>query len=265
MTVSTRHAARAFGERDLRVALSYRVPFLTDLVAVTFTVVEMYFIAKLVPPARVQGGYFAFVVVGLVVAAVIAAGTSALTTGVRAEQTQGTLEVIAALGIPTSVLSVGLAVYPIFAAVVRAAIFVVAGMALGARFPGGDVPTAIVGLALGSVAFVGIGLVGAALVIVIRQATAAIAWLIGILTFAAGVAFPVEVLPTWLRTLAAASPVTVTLEVVRGALLGSESFGSLFGDIALLAAMALGSLLAGVAALDAGLRWARRKGTLALY
>jgi len=237
---------------------------MADFASGLFVIVEMYFLARLVPANEVPGGYFSFVTIGLVIAAFVAAGLTAMSAAVRQEQTQGTLEVTLTQGLSPMQLGVALASYPMVAAVIRAFLFGVLGLILGAHYPGGNWLLAVCALAIGSLSFVGLGLLAVGLVLVVRQAAALVAWGIGLLTFAAGVVFPTTVLPAVLQRIASISPVTITLKVVRDAALGA-SWSAAFPRLLLLMVEAVIALAAGVFGVARGLRWARRTGALAQY
>jgi ABC-2 type transport system permease protein len=102
-------------------------------------------------------------------------------------------------------------------------------------------------------------------VIVLRRATTAVAWIVGLAAFASGVVFPVRVLPDWLQTVSRLSPVTLTLDLFRRALFESLPFADAWPDLLVLLLMAGLSLGVGLFAVEAGLRWARRHGTLGQY
>lgn len=258
-------AAGAFLRRDLAVAVSYPVPFLLELVSIVFIVVTYVFVGRLVEPGRVPGGYFAFATLGLAVSALLGA-SSAVGTGVRDEQVQGTLESVVAAGLPIRALAAGMTAYPLVSAAVSAVAYVAVAAVAGFR-TGPDPNWALVlaALLLSSVSFVGLGLVGAALVFVIRRGAAATSWLVAILALAGGEFFPPGMLPGWVQGLASLSPFTHGLATVRAALLEGASWSDRAGSLAALAALAVLYLGLGMVALAAGLRYARRTGGLAGY
>ncbi|MGI9040578.1 MAG: ABC transporter permease [Gemmatimonadales bacterium] len=260
-----RDAVVAFAGRDLRVAVSYKLPFLLEIAGALFGLLTTWFVSKIVDPAQVPGGYFAFVVLGLMVAAFVDAGISFIASGLRQEQMLGTLEATIASGVPTGAFAVGLAAYPLAAGAVEAVVYGALALAIGARFPGASWSLALAAMVVGAVAFVGIGLVGAALVLVIQRAAGAVGWVVAMLGLAAGEFFPPRLLPGWLESLSAFSPFTWCLRIVRGAVLGGEGWGTGWRPLGVLVAMALGYAMLGIAALTLGLRAARRRGTLSGY
>jgi ABC-2 type transport system permease protein len=77
----------------------------------------------------------------------------------------------------------------------------------------------------------------------------------GILLLASGVYYPVSVLPGAVQVLARASPMTYTLDGIRGALIDGRGLGAVASDLLVLVAM--GVLLLPVGVLTFG--WAERR------
>jgi ABC-2 type transport system permease protein len=256
---------RAFLLRDVQVAWSYSFPFVLEVAAAGFTILTYSFVARLVPAGAVPKGYFSFVVAGLVGAAFLQAAVSVLAGNVRQEQVQGTLEVILSHGLPVPVLAAATATYPLLAAAVRAAVYVALAAAFGARAPGANWGLGVAAMAVGSVSFAGIGLVGAALVLVLRRALAATGWLISMLALAAGVLFPTRLLPGWVRSVAEVSPFTLTLRLARGAVLEGGSWGDAWPSLGILGVEAVGWGLVGIGALWLSLARLRHTGDAGLY
>lgn len=264
--VSTWAAMGAFFRRDVRVALSYKVPFMLEIVAIGFTVVTYTFLAKIVSPGSVPGGYFAFVLLGLTVSSFLGAGISVLGANLRQEQVQGTLEALLASGIPVRGLAAGMASYPVIEAMWTAVIYVAVGILAGARAEAGaNWPLALVAVVIGSLSFVGLGLVGAALVLVFRRAAAATGWLLAVMSLAGGEFFPPSLLPGWFRALAQFSPFTQALRITREAVLAAAGWEDEGARLAALLGMAVFYVSLGIWALALGLRHARRTGSLSGY
>jgi ABC-2 type transport system permease protein len=119
-------------------------------------------------------------------------------------------------------------------------------------------------LVIGSLSFVSIGLMGVGLVLVFRQAAGAVGWLIGAATLLAGVVFPLDLLPGWLRFLSGLSAATWTLQTIRQALEGA-SWGAEWPALVLLAAMGVIYGALAQLALSFGIRHAQRTGSLSQY
>jgi hypothetical protein len=178
---------------------------------------------------------------------------------------RGILEATLSCGLPLPVLAAGLAGYPMVSSAVRAAAFVAAAALLGARVPLANWPLGITAAVLGSISFVGLGLIGAAFVLLLRQAAALIGWLVTTLGLAAGVLFPPRLLPGRARWAGPLSPFTHTLRIVRGSILTGSSWSSSGDSLALLGGLALLYAVGGVLALGAALHWTKRTGGVSQY
>jgi ABC-2 type transport system permease protein len=84
----------------------------------------------------------------------------------------------------------------------------------------------------------------------------------GVLLLVSGVYYPITVLPTVLRVMGQASPLTYTLSGIRSALLGNASIGSLVGTIVVLLGMGAVMIPAGVWVFSRAERRAKRLGLL---
>jgi ABC-2 type transport system permease protein len=107
--------------------------------------------------------------------------------------------------------------------------------------------------------------VAVGLVLVFRQAVGGVAWLLGVATLLAGVVFPIDLLPGWLRFLSGLSAATWTLQVVRQALLEGASWSSEWRSLVVLVIMGVGYVAFALVTLALGLRHARRVGSLSQY
>jgi ABC-2 type transport system permease protein len=258
-------AALAFVRRDFQVARSYRVPFLLDFAGALFIVVEFYFLAEIVPESASTGDYLGFVVTGLVVTTFLVSTASVITSGVRQEQLQGTLEITLSTGTSLPTLALGLAAYPLMAGAVRSTIYAVLAAALGARVPGANWGLAIAAMIVGSISFVSIGLGAVGLVLIFRQAAGAVGWLLGAATLLAGVVFPLELLPGWLRFLSGLSAATWALQTTRAAVLDGATWADGAPALVLLLAMGVVYALLAMMTLRWAMRSARRSGGLSQY
>jgi ABC-2 type transport system permease protein len=264
--VTARSAIGAFVRRDARVAWSYRLPLLfAEVVSALFLLITFVYVGRLVGPGQFPGGYFSFAAAGIALTTFLQTGVATLASNFRQEQVQGTLEATLSVGLPVRTVAAGVAAYPMAFAAARAAVYVGLAAVLGARAPGGNWGLALYAVVAGSIAFAGLGLVAAALVVLFRQAQSAAAFLVTLLALAAGTLFPPELLPGWAEGLSELSPFTHSLRLVRRALLEGDSWSASVGDASVLAALAAASAVAGVAALAWSIRRAMRTGAIADY
>jgi ABC-type polysaccharide/polyol phosphate export permease len=73
------------------------------------------------------------------------------------------------------------------------------------------------------------------------------------------------VLPEWLQPIAEANPITIALDGMRSALLGTAGYRDVLPEFLQLVPIAIVFVLAGIFAFRKALRRERRLGTLGLY
>jgi ABC-2 type transport system permease protein len=217
--------------RDYMVARSYRLAFAFDLFFAVLNLLVAYFVSKTFAgftSASLGGApsYFDFAAVGLTLSAVVTATSTGLAARIREEQLTGTLEALVAQPVTPTELAFGFAGFPItFSTVRTAAYLLVAGTILGLDVSQADWPGFVVILLLTATAFVSIGILSGALVLVVKRADALAGAIIFALSLISGAAFPVSVLPPWLETLGKLSPMRPAFDGVRAALFGGNWYG----------------------------------------
>jgi len=256
--------------RDVRIALSYRLAFGLRFLSTLFQVIVFYFISKLVTGTpvgleRYGGGYFAYALIGLAFLHLFNISLSGYAGAITEAQQMGTLEAQALLPTPLPVLIFGANLWPYLYALGETLVYLLLGMALGAPLAGANVWGALLIALLASVAISGLGLMGAAIILVFKRGNA-VSWLVeaaaGLL---AGIYFPPELLPDPLQKLSYLLPHTYALAGLRQALLNDASFAQLTPTLLALLGFGLALLPAGALSLQWALRRAQIKGNLAQY
>ena len=261
---------RAFLVRDHIVETSYHLAFAFALLQSVLPLFAFHFIAQLVPTSGVRtvqryGGYFPFVLVGVAFSQYLAQALSAFATSIRRAQMSGSLE--AMLGTRTGPLAIVLfsPVYHFtFKTAHLALVFLVGALVFGARFDGCNYGAAALAFASSVLAFAGLGMLSAALVVYLKKGDPVEWLLLSGLAFISGTYFPIELLPPWLQALSWLSPLTHALEAMRLALSGA-SFEALRSHLLVLGAFAALAMPIGMAAFVAVVERGRRDGTLSHY
>lgn len=258
----------AFIRRDWGIALSYRVPFVLDLVAMAATLAVFFYISQLVAPGRspeLAQGYFAFVAIGLAVVRLLQVGLMSFALRVRDEQLTGTFETLMATPARQSVVILAEATYAeIWAVIGGVVMLVIAGLFFGLSLNTGLGCIAICVVAVvATVAFLAaVGVAIAAFTVVFKQTTEVVGLIVSGLSLLAGVYFPVAVLPKVLRAVAEALPITWSVHVIRSALLTNHIDALRLAGV--VGAVAVGLPLA-LVLFRRALDRARRDGSLAHY
>src|SRR5580700_7334524 len=88
----------AIAKKDLITAVSYRVGFISGIIASFWGLIAFRFVSKLVNTGQFAGNpvsYFRYTVVGLLFASILEPTAIGTSTSTRTEQVQGTLEYMA--------------------------------------------------------------------------------------------------------------------------------------------------------------------------
>jgi ABC-2 type transport system permease protein len=262
----------AFGRRDLLVAWSYRMSFVTDWVGLAVQIILFGLISKLIDPSKIpayggtQATYMQFVVVGIALGVFLQIGLHEVVAGIRQEQLMGTLESLLVTPTAPATIQLGSVVYQLIYIPLRTAIFlIVVSWLFGLHFhASGLAPSALILFVF--VGFVwGLGVISAAGILTYRRGAGALALGVGMLTLLSAAYFPLDVLPHWLSVIASANPVTIAIDGMRDSLIGGTGWSDVWPRLAVLAPISAIALLIGVYAFRRALRREQRLGTLGLY
>jgi ABC-2 type transport system permease protein len=111
----------------------------------------------------------------------------------------------------------------------------------------------------------GIGIAFASLVLRFKEANAMVFLVRGVFMIFCGITFPIDVLPGWMRGVAAWLPLTYAIRDIRAAALTNATFADLLPDLQILFAFALAMPALGYALFRATERRSRRMGDLGQY
>jgi ABC-2 type transport system permease protein len=261
----------AFLRRYVKEMFSYRLQFILSLVRIAFFLVIFFFIADLItgigsPYLEKYGGdYFPFIVVGLALNAAIGAGLYGFTGAISSEQAIGTLEPMLTTPAGPFVIFMASTIARNITSIIWPTIYLAVGAAIIGGFTWSGIPVFILAGGLTAVAYLGIGMISAAFTLVVKRGNPINLFFGTLPALLSGVYFPVEVLPSWLRAVGRAIPLTHGLEISRSALLPGAAPESLAGGFLFLAAFAAVSLPVGYASFRYALNRARKDGSLSHY
>lgn len=257
----------ALARRDLTIELTYPFQLVLRFVGILVGIVMFFFLGRLVGDAEqlaeYRGGYFDFVLIGLIVMNFSQVAVRALSRSIQAAQDDGTFEILLATPTRLWVLMLGTFAVPLLFATVDAAFYLVVGWILvGFTIPLGSAALAAVLLVLTAGTFVALGLFSASVIVLTKRGDPFAS--LGLLAtqMLAGVLFPVTVLPDWLQVAARFVPAFYGLRGTREVVLAGGSLGDVSLDLLVLVACNVVLLPLALWTLSRAVRIARITGTL---
>jgi ABC-2 type transport system permease protein len=259
-------AGYAIFRRDLQIFLSYRALALSTAFSSVFSVALFYYIAQLLDVREFKSpdDYFAFVVVGLVILAVIQS-TLVLAAAVRAELVAGTFErvLLSPFGGVRGALS--MMIFPIVQAVVLSLwTLLIATLFFHLSLRWTTVPLALPVAILAALSFSAIALLVTAVLIVFKQAPG-LGVLIAGVTLISGLYFPTDLLPDWISWASEVQPFTPSVNLLRHLLVGLPLADPAWTYVAKLLAFLVVLMPLGAWALARGIEISQQRGTIIEY
>jgi ABC-2 type transport system permease protein len=262
----------AFLRRDLLIAWSYRLSFVSDWAGLALQAVLFYFVGRLVDPSALptyggsQATYLEFAAVGIAMTAFVHLALSRVGFGLRAEQVQGTLESLLMTPTSPSTIQLGTVFYDLLYIPLRTGAFLaLTALAFGLHLElNGFLPA--VAILLAFIPFVwGLGVANAGFILTFRRGGGISALVITLLTLFSGAFFPLDLLPQWGQKVAELNPIAIAIDGMRQALLGGSGWEGVGADLLVLLPLSALSLAAGLFVFRLALRREQRRGSLGLY
>lgn len=254
--------------RDLQMALSYRVPFVSSLLAAFFSLTLFYYLSRLVQVSAFGSAdaYYAYAVIGLVIIQVLNSTLQTPPMTLRQELVAGTFERVAISPFGPVGTAVATLLYPfIYALVTALAMLAFAGLVFGVDIRWETLPLAFpVGLLCG-VAFAPFGLLLLGLVMIAKQAMAGTTWVVAGIALVSGLYFPVTLLPGWIEWISEVQPFTPAAELLRNVIVGTPLPDPVWVGLAKLIGFSAVLMPLSIMAVDKAVRISRRRGTLIEY
>lgn len=267
-TAAFTRAGVAVLKRDGLTALSYRFQLAAPLLSAFFSLTIFYYVSRLVRVAPFDSAddYFAFVLVGIVIFQMLQAILGAAPTLVRQELVAGTFEriVVSPFG-PVGAISAML-LFPLIVALTTGSLTLLFGaLVFGVDL---DLPRALLGIpvaCLGALAFAPFGILSAAMVLIVKQATVGVALILAAISLISGLYFPVTLLPDWIQWTADVQPFTPTVDLMRHVVVDAPMRQSAFLQLAKMLGFTAVMVPLSLWVLARTVRFTRRRGTIIEY
>lgn len=225
--------AVAFIIRDFKIWWTYKLWITLDILSSLTFVATYYFVSMIITPqALIDAGYAAdyltFSVIGISLQHYVFTSVSSLSDAIREEQWNGTMETILSSTTSFRVFLLGESAFRF----IIGSYFLLAslgmGVLLGIRLvlnPGSIIAASVLTILLVASHMV-IGVLGAAMILKLKQGDP-IVWAFSWLTqLFSGVLYPLGLLPDWLKWVGNAFPLTYSLDGLRRCLMNGEGFDS---------------------------------------
>lgn len=257
----------AITRRDAILFVSYRAQFVSQFLTPFFSLAIFYYISKLFTPSSVDspGGYFGFVVIGLVIVQILTISIGVMPVVVRQELVSGTIErfLVSAHGPVNGIL--GAMLFPMVNALFSGALMLILatlffGLPLAAT-AGLAIPVAL----LGTLAFMPFALFLVGLVMAFKQVSSASSFIVTGVAIIGGLYFPIALLPDWIEWTSEVQPFTSATDLLRHLLVGTPLEHSAEIELLKLVLFALVLLPVSLYCLRRAIRYGQHVGTVAEY
>jgi len=264
--------ALAFVKKDLLIMVSYRFEFLLQTATSIFSIAVLYYIGKLVDEAQFPflqaygGSYFGFIVIGMAFSAYFGISINTFFGNIRDGQLTGTLEII--LASPTRLFTFlfSSALWSFIYTTIRVSLYIFIGiLAFDLEIGRVNIFAALVIFILSILCYIGVGIIIAALVLVVKRGESAVKILLGASSILSGLLFPIDLLPPMLQKISLFLPLTYTYRGLRLSVLEGHSFVQLQGEVMVLLGFAALSILISLIVFPFALNEAKVRGSLAQY
>ena len=258
-----------FFQRDLRIASTYRSPFVLEIVEALFGAAMFYYVARFVDSPELKQSlphgttYFAYSLVGFAFFDYLHAALDSFDRSLEEARDTGTLEPLLVTQVPLPLIIAGSAVYPFLATTLRIAVYLGWGALLfGFPLQSANWLTVMVVLLATLLAFSGMGILSSAYLLLFKRGNPAKWFLLSVSGVAGGMLFPVSILPDWLQFVAHINPVTYALDAMRSALLDGANVLQIAHPLSILLLFAVILLPLSIGTFSWALRRTKITGTL---
>jgi ABC-2 type transport system permease protein len=255
--------------RDLRIARTYRSPFILEAIEALFAAAMFFYSARFVDSPELRAAlpqghsYFAYVLVGFVFFDYLTAALDTFDRTLQEARDAGTLEPLLVTQVPLPVVLAGSTLYPFCATTLRIIVY----LGWGALLFGFPIHSAnwisVIAVVLTTLlAFSALGIFSASYLLLFKRGNPGKWFIVGISSVVGGMLFPVGILPDWLQFIARLNPVTYAMDAMRGALLDGGSLVAIARPLLILGIFALILLPLSLATFGWALRRTKMNGTL---
>jgi ABC-2 type transport system permease protein len=261
-------ASYAFVERNFNLVKRYwgwEVVWLAYSIASALSITYIGAGMEQISGARVDTNYLVlYLLIGTLLWRYLSIVFDAISEMIAWERWEGTVEYTFMAPVSRMTHMVGQTIFSlVWGLFFTGVIFLVVAMFFHLDLENANLPGAAAVLVASSISFIGFGITAAVLPLLFPERGAQMTNVVqAILLLISGVYYPITVLPGWMQTVAHASPATYALEAMRAAMLSNATWAELVPDLALLMAMGIVTIPAGVWIFSRAEHYAKRTGKL---
>ena len=235
---ATLRAIWIFVKRDLKIWTYFKANFIIDIVDM-FWELALYTIIALVAEESVRcsltpygGDYVSYIVLGIVFNMILGTSLSAAYSGTMSAFWSGRLELLMLSPISTPVFILGTSIGKYIRTFLNVAVYLIFGVFIfGAKTSAtANYWLALLYIVVAAAACTGLGLMAASMIYFVdaRGGQDPIRWILNVIVgLAAGVYYPLSILPEWVQWLGSLIPHTYALDACRRLLLGGTATATL--------------------------------------
>jgi len=263
--------AWAFIERNFRATRRY---WGWEVVFLIYSIVNVLAVTYIAPGTEALTGISTttdfmviYLLVGTLVWTYLNGVFDAVAFMISWERWEGTIEYTFMAPIRLITMLGGSAAFAVLYGLVRTVIVIlVVNLFFNLNTDNADFVSAVIFVMLGSIGFLGIGIMAAALPLIFLERGSQMTMVVqAILLLISGIYYPVSILPDWLEPFSWISPATYILEGIRGAMLEGKSVFDMSAELWKLLIVSAVSLPLGIWVFQFAVDFAKRTGRLKRY
>ncbi len=216
--------------RDLRIARSYRSPFVLEAVEALFAAALFFYASRFVDSPQLRASlpqgnsYFAYALIGFLFFDYLTAALDIYDRTLTEARDTGTLEPLLVTQVSLPIVLAGSALYPFASTTLRIAVYLAWGALLfGFPLASANWLSVFVVVLATLLAFSALGIFSASYLLLFKRGNPGKWFILGVSSVVGGMLFPISILPDWLQFIAHLNPVTYALDAMRAALLEGAS------------------------------------------
>lgn len=211
----------AFLYISARESANYPLALVMQALGTFVPIITFMFVAELVGDngPEVAFDYYTFVVLGIATMSVLGVTLNSFGSVMLQFVNQGQLEMFLVEPMPWRALPFALVPWPALQSVLTATLMVTFSVPLGASYSAGGIPEALIIVFLGFAATLSIGILGASIKVLSKRSDPVLQLYTIAASILSGAFFPVEILPSWARSLSWVIPHTYVMQALRRVLM----------------------------------------------